>query len=117
MDGLDLIWRILPLLRLSMARPDFRELLAWALFAAVTALYVHSTSQLELCMAQFEISRADMRVSTSFSKGGDSGPRDQGNAGLSDEPSDAVAFVGALPDVRDSVHVDTASGATRYKPI
>ena len=81
--GLDLIWRIAPLLRPSMARPDSREVLAWALFAAVTALYVHSTSQLELCMAQFEISRADMRASTSFSTHGDSGPRNQGNAGLS----------------------------------
>jgi hypothetical protein len=100
-----------------MARPDFRELLAWALFAAVTALYVHSTSQLELCMAQFEISRADMRASTSFSTHGNSGPRNQGNAGLSNEPSDAVAFVGALPDVRDSAHADNASGASRYKPI
>ena len=99
-----------------MARLDFRELLAWALFAAVTALYVHSTSQLELCMAQFEISRADMRASTSISTHGDSGPRNQGNAGLSTEPSDAIPFVGALPDVRDSAHVDTA-GASRYNPI
>ena len=68
-------------------------------------------------MAQFEISRADMRASTSFSTHGNSGPRNQGNAGLSNEPSDAVAFVGALPDVRDSAHVDTASGASRYEPI
>ncbi len=111
------IWGIISLLRLSMARLDFRELLAWALFAAVTAFYVHSTSQLELCMAQLEISHADMRVSTSFLTGGDSGPRNQGNVGLSNEPSDALAFVTALPDVRDSVHVDTASGATCYKPI
>ncbi len=99
-----------------MARPDFREVLAWALFAAVTAVYVHSTSQLELCKAQLEISRADMRASTSFSTGGDTGPRDRGNAGLN-EPSEAIAFVGVLPDVRDSANVDTASGATRCKPV
>ncbi len=68
-------------------------------------------------MAQFEISRADMRASTSFSTGGDSGPRNQGNAGLSNEPSDAIPFVGALPNVRDSAHADTASGASRFKPI
>ena len=99
-----------------MARLDFRELLAWALFAAVTALYVHSTSQLELCMAQFT-SRADMRASTSFSTGGDTGPRDRGNAGLFNEPSEAIPFVGVRPDVRDSANADTASGATRCKPI
>jgi hypothetical protein len=114
-----------------MARPDFREVLAWALFAAVTAVYVHSTSQLELCKAQLEISRADMRASTSFSTGGDTGPWDRGNAGLSNEPSEAVPyvdalfnepseaipFVDALPDIHDSANVDTASGATRCKPI
>ena len=107
----------MPLLRLSMARPDFREVLAWVLFAAVTAVYVHSTSQLELCKAQLEISRADMRASTSFLTGGDTGPRDRGNAGLSNEPSEAIPFVGVRPDVRDSANVDTASGATRCKPI
>ncbi len=100
-----------------MARPDFREVLAWVLFAAVTAVYVHSTSQLELCMAQCEISRADTRVSTPFSTGGDTGPRDQGNAGLSNEPSEAIPFVGVLPDIRDSANVDTTSGATRCKPV
>ncbi len=108
---------MVPLLRLSMARPDFREVLAWVLFAAVTAVYVHRTSQLELCMAQLEISRADMRASASFSMGGETGPRDGGNAFLSNEPSEAIRFVGALPDVRDSANVDTTPGATRCKPI
>ncbi len=98
-----------------MARPDFREVLAWVLFAAVTAVYVHRTSQLEICKAQLEISRADLRASTSVSTGGDTGPRDRGNAGLSNEPSEAIPFV--LPDIRDSANVDTTSGATRCKPI
>ena len=100
-----------------MARRDFREILAWALFAAVTAVHLHSRAQLELsraqlelCTTQLEISRAGVRASTSFSTGEDIGPRD---ANLSDEPNGAAGFMGATPDI---AHAGTASGAARYHP-
>ena len=84
-------------LRLRMTRPNFRELLPWALFATVTTVHLHSRTQLELCMAQREIARADLRDTTTFPSGQDSGPREQVSTSVSDEPSGAVGFVGALP--------------------
>jgi hypothetical protein len=75
--------------RPQMTWPNFRELLPWALFATVTAVHLHSRAQLELCMTQRKIALADLRDTTTFPSGQDSGPREQ------DEPSGAVGFVGA----------------------
>ena len=81
-----------------MTRPNFRELLPWALLATVTAVHLHSRTQLELCMTQREIARADLRDTTTvLPSGQDSGPREQVSTSVSDEPSGAVGFVGALP--------------------
>ncbi len=82
-----------------MARPDFRELLAWALFATVTVVYLHSRTQLELCMTQLAVSRAHVRANTTFTLLENSGPSGRSNAIWSDEPSGAVGSAGPLPDV------------------
>ncbi len=82
-----------------MARPDFRELLAWALFATVTVVYLHSRTQLELCMTQLASSRAHVRANTTLPLLENSGLSERSNASLSDEPSGAVSYAGPLPDV------------------
>ena len=91
-----------------MARPDFREILAWALFATVTVVYLHSRTQFELCMTQLESSRAQMqlessraqmRASTAFPLVEPTGPTGRSNASLSDEPSGAVGYADPLADV------------------
>ena len=82
-----------------MARPDFREILAWALFATVTVVYLHSRTQFELCMTQLESSRAQMRANTALPLVEPTGPTGRSNASLSDEPSGAVGYAGPLADV------------------
>ena len=82
-----------------MARPDFRELLAWALFATVTAVHLHSRTQLERCMTLLASSRGQMRANTTFSLVENSGPSERSNGSWSDEPSGAVGSAGPLPAV------------------
>ena len=82
-----------------MARPDFRELLAWALFATVTAVHLHSRTQLERCMTQLASSRGQMRANTTFPLVENSGPSERSNASWSDGPSGAVGSAGPLPAV------------------
>ena len=82
-----------------MARPDFRELLAWALFATVTAVHLHSRTQLERCMTQLASSRGQISANTTFSFVENSGPSERSNASWSDEPSGAVGSAGPLPAV------------------
>ncbi len=97
---LDSIYLTPALLRFPMARPDFRELLAWALFATVTVVYLHSRTQLELCMTQLAASRAHVRANATFTLLENSGPSERSNAILSDEPSGVVVgYAGPLPDV------------------
>ena len=92
-----------------MARPDFRELLAWALFATVTAVHLHSRTQLERCMTQLASSRGQMRANTIFPLVENSGPSERSNASWSDEPSGAVGSAGPLPAVELA---DDTSGRT-----
>ncbi len=75
-----------------MARPDFRELLAWALFATVTVVHLHSRTQLELCMTQLESSRAKTRGDTTFPFEANGGSSERSNASLPDvELSDGTS--------------------------
>jgi hypothetical protein len=87
-----------------MARPVFREIMAWALFATVAAVHLHSRTQLELCMTQLASSRAPMRANTTFPLVERSGPPERSNASLSDEPSGAVGYAGPLPEVVELAH-------------
>ena len=98
-----------------MVRPDFRELLAWALFATVTVVYLHSRTQLELCMTQLAASRAHVRANATFTLLENSGPSERSKAILSDEPSGAVGYAGPLPDVVE-LPEDT-SGRNFWAPI
>ena len=111
----DYTYLITSLLRLPMARPDFRELLAWVLFATVTVVYLHSRTQLELCMTQLASSRKHARANTAVTLLEDSGPSERSNAILSDEPSGAVGYAGPLPDVVDLP--DGTSGRNFWAPI
>jgi hypothetical protein len=84
-----------------MAWRNFRELLAWALFVFVTAVYLHSRTQLELCMTQLDSPRTQMRANTAF-------PLVQnGGASLPDEPNGVVGYTDPLLDAKLA---DTASG-------
>ena len=86
-----------------MAWRGFRELLAWVLFATVTAVLLHSRAQLELCMTQLESSHAQMRANTTF-------PLMENNgASLFDEPSGGVRYADSLPDAELT---DATSGRT-----
>ena len=78
---------------------SFREPLAWVLFATVTVVYLHSRTQLELCMAQLESSHSQMRANTTFPSMENGGPSERSNASMSDEPSQAVGYADPLPDV------------------
>ena len=91
-----------------MARRDFREILAWALFAAVTAVHLHSRTQLELCMTQLESPRTQMRANTAFPL------VENGGASLPDEPNGAVVYTDPLPDAKLA---DATSGGTLCRPI
>ena len=91
-----------------MAWRSFRELLAWALFATVAAVHLHSRTQLELCMTQLASSRTQMRANSAFHL------VEKGRASLPDEPSGAVAHADPLPD---AVLEDTTSGGTPRRPI
>ncbi len=98
-----------------MARPDFREILAWALFATVTVVYLHSRTQLELCMTQLAASRAHVRANATFTLLENSGPSERSNSILSDEPSGAVGSAGPLPDVVEVP--EGTSGRNFWTPI
>jgi hypothetical protein len=74
-----------------MARPDFRELLAWALFATVTVVHLHSRTQLELCFTQLESSRAKTRGDTTFPFVENGGSSERSNASLPDELPDGTS--------------------------
>ena len=90
-----------------MAWRGFRELLAWVLFATVTAVHLHSRTQLELCMTQLESSHAQMRAKTTF-------PLMENNgASLFDEPSVDVRYADSLPDAELA---DPTSGRTLCRP-
>ncbi len=91
-----------------MAWCGFRELLAWVLFATVTAVHLHSRTQLELCMTQLESSHAQMRANTTFPWMEHSG------AGFSDEPGGGVRYADPLPDAELA---DATSGGTLCRPV
>jgi hypothetical protein len=91
-----------------MAWRNFRELVAWALFATVTAVHLHSRTQLELCMTQLASACTQMGANTVFPLVQNSG------AGLSDGPSGAVGYAEPLPDVKLA---DATSGGTPCSPI
>jgi hypothetical protein len=82
-----------------MAWRSFRELLAWILFATVTAVHLHTRTQLELCMTQLATSPTQMRANATFPLVENSGPSERSNASLSEEPSRAVGYADPLPDV------------------
>jgi hypothetical protein len=82
-----------------MAWHSIRERLAWVLFATVTAVHLHSRTQLELCMTQLETSHSQMRANTTFALVKNSVPSERSNASLSGEPSRAVGYADPLPDV------------------
>ena len=73
-----------------MAWRNFRELLAWALFVLVTAVHLHSRTQLERCMTQLDSSRTQMRARAASPVAETSGPRE---VILRDEPSGTVGHV------------------------
>ena len=87
-----------------MAWRGFRELFAWVLFATVTAVHLHSRTQLELCTTQLESSHAQMRASTTVPLIESSG------VSFSDEPIRAVGYADPLPDVVEPAA--SASGGT-----
>ena len=91
-----------------MAWRGFRELFAWVLFATVTAVHLHSRTQLELCMTQLESSHAQMRANTSFPW------MENGGASLPDEPNGAVVYTDPLLDAKLA---DATSGRTLCSPI
>ena len=91
-----------------MAWNNFREPLAWVLFATVTVVHLHSRVQLELCMTQLEMSHSQMRTNTTFSSVENGGPSERSNASMSDEPSRAVGYAGPLPD--DEPAASTSGG-------
>ncbi len=82
-----------------MAWRSFRELLAWVLFATVTAVHLQNRTQLELCMTQLESSHSPLRSDTTFPLVESSGPSEWSNASLYEEPSRAVGYADPLPDV------------------
>ncbi len=86
-----------------MAWRNFRELLAWALFVLVTAVHLHSRTQLELCMTQLESPRTQMRAITAFPL------VENGGASLPDEPNGAVVYTDPLLDAKLA---DATSGRT-----
>jgi hypothetical protein len=86
-----------------MAWRGFRELFAWVLFATVTAVHLHSRTQLELCMTQLESSHAQMRANVTLPCMENSG------ASFSDEPSGGVRYPDPLPDAELA---DATSGGT-----
>ncbi len=92
-----------------MAWNNFREPLAWVLFATVTVVHVHSRSQLEHCMTQLEASHSQMRITTTFSLVENGGPSERSNASMSDEPSRAVGYADPLPGVEPAA---ATSGGT-----
>ena len=91
-----------------MAWRNFRELLAWALLVFVTAVHLHSRTQLELCMTQLESPRTQMRANTAFPL------VENGGASLPDEPNGVVGYTDPLLDAKLE---DTASGRTLCSPI
>ena len=91
-----------------MAWHSFREPLAWVLFATVTAVHLHSRSQLELCKTQLESARTQIRANTTFPV------VENGGASFSDDPNSDVGYADPLPD---AVLEDTTSGGTPCRPI
>jgi hypothetical protein len=77
-----------------MAWRGFRELFAWVLVATVTAVHLHSRTQLELCMTQLESSHAQMRANLTLPLMENTG------ASFSDEPSGGVRYADPLPDAK-----------------
>ena len=97
-----------------MAWRSFRELLAWVLFATVTAVHLHTRTQLELCMTQLESSRTHMRANMTFPLAETSGPSERSNASLYEEPSRAVGYADPLPEFELA---SATSGGTIITPI
>ena len=91
-----------------MAWRNFRELLAWALFVLVTAVHLHSRTQLELCMTQLESPCTQMRANIAFPF------VENGGASLPDEPNGAVVYTD--PPLEANL-ADATSGGTLYRPI
>ena len=90
-----------------MALRNFRELLAWALFVLVTAVHLHSRTQLELCMTQLESSRAQTRGDMTFPFVENGGASERSNASLPDELPDGTSgrtFRNAISCHRISSH-------------
>ena len=83
-----------------MAWRGFRERLAWVLFATVTAVHLHSRTQLELCKTQLT---SQMRANTTFPW------LEKSGASFSDEPSGGVRYADPLPDAELA---DATSGGT-----
>ncbi len=86
-----------------MAWRNFRELLAWALFVLVTAVHLHSRTQLELCMTQLESPRTQIGANIAFPL------VENGGASLPDEPNGAVVYTDPLLDAKLA---DATSGRT-----
>jgi hypothetical protein len=92
-----------------MAWPNFRELLAWALFVLVTAVHLHSRTQLELCMAQLDSPRTQMRANIAFPL------VENGGASLPDEPNGAVVYTDPLFRAHTGAHQLACNFSTRSR--
>ncbi len=98
-----------------MAWRSFRELLAWVLFATVTAVHLHARTQLELCMTQLATSHTQMRTYVNFPLVETSGPSELSNATLSEEPSRAVGYADPLPDVELAAATSGGTPIARFR--